>query len=142
MDSDERKYDGDKEALRSEGIQVFDWNEGMSTELQVFSDVPDETVRNLVSLAVEEWDAGRVRDCLERNGLSYDDAMNPKRDLTSEERRCVGAAAQASGGGKPWFKRIDLGEKLGKIVLGVLKSIPGSRTETTLDDLAQWVEEG
>ena len=64
MDSDERKYDGDKEALRSEGIQVFDWDEGMSTELQVFSDVPDETVRNLVSLAVEEWDAGRVRDCL------------------------------------------------------------------------------
>lgn len=43
---------------------------------------------------------------------------------------------------KPWFKRIDLGEKLGKVVLRVLESIPGSRTETTLDSLAQWVEEG
>lgn len=142
MDSDESKYDGDKKALRSEGIQVFDWDEGMSTELQVFNDVPDEVVRNLISLAVDEWDVGRVRDSLERSGLSYDDAMNPKHDLTSEERRCVGAAAQASGGGKPWFKRIDLGEKPGKIVLRVLESIPGSRTETTLDSLAQWVEEG
>lgn len=141
MDSDESKYDGDKKALRSEGIQVFDWDEGMSTELQVFNDVPDETVRDLISLAVEEWDAGRVRNSLDRNGLSYDDAVNPKRDLTPEERRRIGAAAQASGGGKPWFKRIDLGEKLGKIVLGVLKSIPGSRTETTLDGLVQWVEE-
>lgn len=33
MDSDERGYDGDKKALHSEGIQVFDWDEGMSTEL-------------------------------------------------------------------------------------------------------------
>ena len=74
VDSDERNYDGDKKALRSEGVQVFDWDEGVSTELQVFNDVPDETVRNLASLAVDEWDAGRVGDSPERNGLSYDDA--------------------------------------------------------------------
>ena len=39
VDSDERSYDGDKKALRSEGVHVFDWDEGVSTESQVFNDV-------------------------------------------------------------------------------------------------------
>lgn len=139
MDSDEGKYDSEKSAVREEGIQVFDWECGMSTELQLFNDLPDKTVRELISLAVEEWGDERVKGGLSRNGVSFEDVMSTSRCLTPEERRGIGMAAQGSNG-KPWFKRIDLGERLGKVAAGVMDDIAETRTGRTFYDLVQWVE--
>lgn len=140
MDSDEGKYAGEKNAVKAEGIQVFDWDDGMSTELQVFCDVPDETVEELVAIAVEEWGEDRVRNGLKHNGETFGGAMDIPASLTAAVRHNIGMAAQGTGG-KPWFKRIDLGEKLGRAVARVMGDIAETRTGRTLGGLAQWVGE-
>jgi hypothetical protein len=53
-----------------------------------------------------------------------------------QEEDVRGAIAEAAK--KGWFKRIDLGEALGRIVVDALPSIPQTDLATTLDSLAEW----
>jgi hypothetical protein len=46
----------------------------------------------------------------------------------------VGATAKAKG----WFKRTDLGQALGEIVIAALPEIPDSDLATKLNALADW----
>ena len=141
MDSDQRDYESQKQHAKEVGIPIFDWDDGMSIEGQVFNDVPDETVRELVSFAVDEWGKDSVRDCLQANGINLED-MAASTFITAESRGKIANAAQSHKKPGGWYKRIDLGEELGKKVLSVVHQIEDSRLAKTINELAQWVEEG
>ena len=142
MDSDQKGCESEKQHAREVGIPIFDWDDGMSIEGQVFNDVPDETVKELVSFAADEWGKDNVCDGLQANGIILEDIAASTGFITVESRRKIADTAQSHKKLGGWYKRIDLGEELGKKVLSVVHQIEDSRLAKTINELAQWVEEG
>lgn len=142
MDSDQKGCESEKQHAREVGIPIFDWDDGMSIEGQVFNDVPDETVKELVSFAADEWGKDNVCDGLQANGINLEDIAASTGFITVESRRKIADTAQSHKKLGGWYKRIDLGEELGKKVLSVVHQIEDSRLAKTINELAQWVEEG
>lgn len=140
MDSDEQKYEAKKTDARNSGIPVFDWDCGLSTEGQVFKDLPDVGVRELIEATVVDRGEDSVRDRLGKFGLDYGQVSIEGYVFTDEDRVSLAKAAGCSKRGETgWFKRIDSGEKLGAIVVNSLGEISGTRLASTLTELAKWV---
>ena len=55
MDSDLEKEKLDKDALRTKGIFIFDWDDLNAIEEQVFADVPLSIADEIINAAVEEY---------------------------------------------------------------------------------------
>jgi hypothetical protein len=138
VDSD-RPLNPPQDEIEASGVTVFMWPGGVSTEERVMADLPLEVIRTVV---------GRARELLDEDvptaatgpvairlgaaaGSGFDDWL-----AGFQEKQVRGAIAETAK--KGWFKGIDLGEALGRIVVDALPLIPQSSVATTLDSLGDW----
>lgn len=133
MDSDVG-YQSEKDDAKKLGIDVFDWDEGNMTEVQVFADVPGCAIGELLKLAADFKDEQSVRDKLRSRGLDFDQLLTPV-TVSSEDRVALGHLA---GDGR-WFKRVDSGMALGKVVISHKSDLAEESTlYQTLRKLEEW----
>ena len=123
MDSD-TPYQQEKSDAIANGIDIFDWEQGNMTELQVFLDIPDAAVIEMLQIVIDDKGIQSVNDQL--RGINVDfDAISNMICIPEEMRRKLGALAN----NKKWFKNEERGMRLGRVVL----SHEGdARTESTL----------
>lgn len=140
MDSDLSDEESEKQVLRDKGISVFDWDAPNALEEQVFNDIPFNGANELLNIAAEEKGFTSVCDKLNSKGISCtvtdDNIVLPTMDI--ETQRSIGTIAKHNK--SEWYKRIELGEKLGDIVFKYWNLIDeSSKIKTTVNKLSMWV---
>lgn len=141
MDSDKSNEDEKKNAFRGLGISVFDWDSPNALEEQVFFDISTKAAIKLLNLAKEKTSTASICDKLQKEGIIYsvnaDDEIFLS-ELKAEEQIKIGTIAKQKK--SEWYKRIDLGEKLGDIVFEHWDLIDeDSKLKKTVNELSTWV---
>ena len=140
----------DRNTLEAEGVQVFQWSEGVAIEDRIAFDLPWQGVVDVVLLAMEHWGEQAVQDAVaDRMGISSIYLVgNPAewvcRDLDeSKLRSAVGNAAKTHkiGNRKGWFKRVDLAEELADIVIRNYSTIQKKDLGVKIDALRLWAHQ-
>lgn len=147
-DSD-REIQPTADDLRATGISVVQWEDDCALEARLASDLPWTGVGELVQLAISERGEQSVRDSVSAH-------LEPKQNLPSgdpadwtsgsideaELRRVIGdrAAGDKSNKRKGWFKRVDLGEELGRIVASHCDGMHDKDLGKKLKVVRRWVE--
>jgi len=145
MDSDNNDDNAAKLDIRNEGVDVFDWDDGKCLEAQVFADVPDDVVRDLILLAEDLNSRGRVECGLGDQSLDFDELIAEGATYDADTRESLGKAAtwkKADGGkdkDRSWFKNIEKGTRMGEVVLGCRDRLGGKKLLKTIEDIETWV---
>lgn len=144
MDSDLTKEEEEKENARVlHGIPVFDWEEGNALEEQLFSDSPTDIINKLLLIAIENKTYEHVKTKLtgkipDEFLVVTEDSIQINSNITDEMKKMLGTIAKRKN--SEWYKRIDLGEVIGDIILAQLDSFsPESRLITVLSQIESWV---
>jgi len=137
-DSD-TEYSNERDAeLENSSIRVFTWKDGLATEERVIRDLPWAGVAAILKLAIEFYGEESVKDAiaarLQKKGTEFEPIENWTE--TSELRQAIGITAKQ----KDWFKRIDLGEDLGRVIVQHISSIPNSGLAEKIQSLRNWIE--
>ncbi len=147
--------DGDKlnklnpslDELRENGISIFHWSEPNAIEQVLSNDFSWNTLMRMVDLGIEIKGEQSVYESIwSKIGKPKRPAQNNLADwLTSgiteaEIRRAIGEAAKSKGD-KGWFKRIDFGEELGKLIIEDLPNLEGKETLKILSQIESWIYE-
>lgn len=138
MDSDKDTEDDRKRQMREKGIPVFDWDKPNALEEQCFLEMPLSAIQEVIRIAVDEYGCAHVSGKLSAEGIPFTENSGSitVSDLTKEQRKALGKAAKK----KDWYKRIGLGERFGRIVLGNLDKLAADSTfKKTVTSLADWV---
>jgi putative ATP-dependent endonuclease of the OLD family len=139
-DADVKEINEKKDEWQKKGIRIFDWDNSLCLEQQVFRDLSWNGVKTLLqyvkdrylgsfnaaftdhcSTPVEQWvDAGDLRTLIVSE-------FAPKKE--------------DKGSRKEWFKRVDGGEALGDIVFSHLdETKDDTRLKITLTGLSDWID--
>ena len=141
LDSDKPFDRADVARLEQKGAIVHEWPESCSTEERVFLDVRWDTVRALITVAVEYVGADSVKDSInhacQRAGIgSIADLSLPASLDNPALRRAIGRAAKA----KDWYKDIARGERLAEIIMAAQAIMTGKPLTLTIAALRQWID--
>ena len=128
------------------GITIFDWTAPNSIEQQLFHDLPDNLVQQLLDIAVNEKGTETIQTALASKSIPHsiiedqiiltDFSVNVRQNLAS-------LAKQKSKKGRigEWYKRIDLGRMVGDVIFDNWSEIdPNSQTHKTISSIIKWVE--
>lgn len=125
-----------EEDLRSVGVTVFQWAGGVAIEERAFADLPWPGVVEAVQIVFEERSPEGVRSAVASRLKIKDTELGLDPDAwrtvvaEAELRRVLGDLAKKS---KPaWFKRVDLGARLGQVIAAHLEAIPRSGLARTI----------
>lgn len=137
MDSDKEDEQVRKEELKNKGIQIFDWDKPNSIEEQIFYDVPIELANKLIQVAISEKSIEAVKNKL--NGINYiDDHCNLLDGIDDLAKREIGSMAKSKGA--EWYKRIDLGEKIGDLIFSNLDNVDeNAKLRKVITGIIDWV---
>ena len=145
MDADIDSEAEEKKRVEALGIKVFTWESGNAVEEQIFQDVDNVTAEELISLACEAKSFDHVIAKL-NSGFDQDNKPYYKdgekirlyEKVSIEERKNIGTIAKNKN--CEWFKRIDLGEKVGEILFSKYDKIDGTAgLKVTIEQLKRWV---
>jgi len=142
-DSD-KPIDPDEKTLKAANITVALWEGKMATEERITTDIPLSHLQTFIDAAVDEFGEVRVLDAISTKlGTSISalgtDIDNWIDNGNSEEsiRTAVGIAAKKTL--KGWFKNINSGERLGKIVILALDDINGTPLHKSISQIEGWI---
>jgi len=131
--------------LTQAGIKVIHWDEYMSTEQRIFSDLPWELIQETFNLAIEEHEFDSVRDAvafqLDCDPCSLTREVNSWiNDNTDESkiRNALSEAALGSDNRPGWYKRIDKAERLAEIIIKGIPQINHTDLVKKLSALESW----
>jgi len=142
--------DGDKldqlnpppEDLHSKGIGVFHWSKPNAIEQILANDLSWIVLKKMVDLGVESKGEQSVYDTIwNKLGRANHPANNNldnwlANDIPEEDiRKAIGESAKEKG----WFKRIDYGENLGRLIIEDLPSLVNKETTMVLDQIEGWI---
>lgn len=140
-DSDEDVVNDQKQAMAAKGIKIFDCEGANCLEQQVFNDLPWAGIKELLAYVLIAKYSG--------NAISLEDSVKAKypagqafpadwKDVdTAFTRQAVGLAAWK----KEWFKRIDHGEVIGKIIFKYFDAIGDEvHMKKMLTELSNWID--
>lgn len=141
-DSD-RPINPDPASLKILGVQVFQWAGTVSIEERIALDLPLQELKQMIQLAIDivSSDIAVIDAICSRLGSNRatigNDIDSWLTNGISEDkiREGIGKAAKA----RDWFKRIDSGEQLGKVIAPSLPSIQSSDFAEKLTSLGNWV---
>ncbi|MDQ1351096.1 MAG: family ATPase [Acidobacteriota bacterium] len=132
----------DIQTLSQNGVEVIYWEGKVAIEERIALDLPWEAVRQIVDLAVKLKDEQSVFDTIctklksNRNSIGTDiDEWKKQGYSENTIRKAIGESAKE---GK-WFKRVDYGEQLGKIVTSQLNKMPENDLKKKIQALSKWV---
>ena len=114
-DKTEEHVDLSSEA-RAQGIQIFEWENGYSTEDALFNCCPAAVISDLLNLAVERKSADSINSnilAFSENKISLDDCVNRFEDSM---RPVLAKAAKSKKGA--WFKDIEPAENIARTMIG------------------------
>jgi hypothetical protein len=140
-DSDVALKPEELEELKQLGVPIYEWAEASATEVRILGDISERAVQELLEFVYEEWGFESVRDSIKPLlGVSAVvtrefSTWTTEGKTRLEMRRAIAEAAKK----KNWFKRIDLGERVGAIVAKELESGLSGPAATTLGDVERWV---
>jgi hypothetical protein len=134
----------DRQQLENCGVHVVLWEGGVSTEERIALDLPWEALQDLVNAAIEEHTEQAVLSGISSSlgrpvvGLgSRLDSWVANGSSEAEIRTALGKAAKLAKNG--WFKKLDSGETLGRIVFQALPKIPQAPLASSLNLLESWI---
>ena len=144
-DSD-RPIKPDETELKTAGIETVLWPDGMSTEERIASDLPTPDLIEFLSAAANEYDETSILDAVsERLGkkitqFGTDIRIWKKSGIDEAEiRAAIGKTAKTHLNG--WFKDLNRGEILAKIVTDSLNQIPDKSLNQTIKKIENWIHE-
>jgi hypothetical protein len=130
--------------MEQQGVVVVRWDNEMSTEQRIAADLSWEALKQFVSLASQRIGEDSTYDqvCLRlgktRAEIGIDiDVWKTEHFSELQVRNAIGGAAKECD----WFKRIDLGEELGKLVSRDWANLADKDLALKLTQLQNWVYE-
>lgn len=130
------------QALVDAGIRMVYWEGSVSIEERIALDVPWESLKEIVALAVQTKGEGSVFDkicsSLGANRVDIGADIDNWRERGYSEHRIREAVGESAKQGE-WYKRIDHGEDLGRIVVKGLADMPGQDLTLRIEDLGRWI---
>lgn len=138
MDSDKTEEKVQKDELKNAGIFVFDWEEPNAIEEQIFNDIPLSLVTKLIAIAIDEYGLDSVKSRLSEIPYTENDGYLVIDEMDISLKRSIGTIAKTKK--VEWYKRIDLGEKLGNVIFSDFDSIDlNSKLYKVIKDIINWV---
>ena len=142
-DSDE-PIKPDEAELKNAGISVVLWEGTMATEERITTDIPLSLLQTFVDVAIDELGQDRVLGAISTKLGAPITSLGTEiykwiSNGVSEEsiRSAVGNAAKKTL--KGWFKNINAGERLGKIVISALNDIDGTSLQRSISQIESWI---
>jgi putative ATP-dependent endonuclease of the OLD family len=142
LDSDKPELNEKIEEAKNKGVTVIQWDGAVAIEERIAEDVSWDTLKEVVALGAEIR-GDRVFDQICSNlGTSTKDLDGDIDALKSKFpeqkiREAIGKSAKSKN--NPWFKRIDFGKDLGKIIVKNLDSIPATDLCKKVTLLGGWI---
>lgn len=137
-DSDLEIINDEKAQWRANGVSIFDCEDKLCLEQQVFKDLKWDGVKCLLQYAKNEHPSSfdtAFSDYISSSIETWDDS----RDL----RDIIISKFSFGSSGEKWFKAIHHGEALGEIVFKhVDETEQKTHLKTILTDLSDWIDEG
>ena len=147
MDSDIPEEEQKKSEAIARGIQVFSWDDGNAIEEQVFSDCSIDGINKLLQLAIEHKSFDHVKAKIVASFLGTEfpftfndegEQVTVNEDISFEDKKKIGTVAKHKK--SEWYKRIDLGEKLGYIVFRERSNMSAEcNFWKTITELEKWL---
>ena len=138
-----------KKELIDAGAMVFDWDEGLALEQQLFYDVSWEVVKEFLSLYYTNCEKeGASQDEAKKRVFSQVVSILGRKETYNEHwldqekdelRKALGKAAKQ---GKGWYKTIGKGEALGAILFSHFLELDETKStiRKKLDELSNWID--
>jgi AAA15 family ATPase/GTPase len=139
-DSDVVNINTSKKELRVLGISVFDCDNGNSIEQQLFADLSWEQIVQLVDyrLQVDGFDNQSVFQSVysqQQNSPEFSEDWH--KTETKELRSALGSISKKNG----WYKRIDHGEIIGKIIFDDFNNLGADKKiKQMFEQLSNWID--
>ncbi len=139
-DSDVVNINTSKEELRELGISVFDCDNGNSIEQQLFADLSWEQIIQLVDyrLPIDGFDNQSVFQSVysqQQNTPEFSEDWYKTEN--KELRSALGSVSKKNG----WYKRIDHGEIIGKIIFDDFNNLDvDKKTKQMFEQLSSWID--
>jgi hypothetical protein len=138
----------DPAALTAQGIALFQWEGKLATEQRITCDLPFADLQKFFDKACDLHGENRVLEACKTKSKELFPARTTvvgrslqswtKAGATEDEiRKLVGLAAKSTL--NSWFKDLNAGNELGKIVVAALPSIPTTSLAKTVKALERWV---
>ncbi|HAW07864.1 MAG TPA: hypothetical protein DCW42_01645 [Bacteroidetes bacterium] len=140
MDSDLDGIDDLKRmAKETHNIDIFDWDKGNSIEEQIFFDVSELLVEELLQIAVNSKGIDSISSKLTELPICIEDDKVRILEISAEQKRMIGTISKQKK--SEWYKRIDLGEQMGEKIFVNWDSISDKTTlYRTITNLVDWVK--
>ena len=158
MDSDISSEEKQKEEMKDLEIPVFSWEAGNAIEEQIFKDASIQCAEQLIALAVEqrsiqsivarldnEFKGQEKEYCVDTECNAVILCGDDNGKVSIDTLRRIGTVAKGKRNKKgeyegDWFKRIDLGQKMGEIIFKSKDQIKkGSCFRKVMASLLVWV---
>ena len=144
-DSDKPKINEKKSDWKENGISIFDCDDTLCLETQIFRDLPWEAIQELIDYVVKshnkkEEDFKTSLKSKYANSSSFPE--NWKNSDTQEMREALAKASLVNNhNNKPWFKVLHHGEMLGNIIFKHFDDIDkDAHIKITLTELSNWID--
>ncbi|RPF15206.1 ATP-dependent nuclease [Vibrio crassostreae] len=138
-DSDLQKINEKKADWVSRGIDVFDCDEGLCLEQQVFKDLPWSGVLDLLNYASAQALSSFNGVFSEQKGIAVDDW-----EETDVLREIIMSKFSPSKDGKlkrDWFKQQHHGEKIGEVIFKYFNDLSSeSSLHKTISGISKWID--
>jgi hypothetical protein len=132
--------------LTAKGVSVFEWEGKMSIEERIAQDLPLTDLQKLLMLVFETKDDDGKRSLLQSlaDRAKKPEAANVGPNLQlwlqgglsePDLRLAFGKCSKADG----WFKNLNDGQLLGKVIGETLPTIPNSSLAKTINSLEAWI---
>lgn len=118
LDSDRQDANEQKQALKEDGIQIFECEDGNDIEHQIFKDLPWRVIQVLI-LNKDLTSVGELRD-------------------TADVRTRIANLSIVKG--KEWYKRIDKAETLGDTIFMSWNEVPDCHMKRVWSELSEWID--
>lgn len=150
-DSDEPSDNAQKPELVDKKVDIFDWENDLSIEEQVFKDVPWDAVKELLPLAVEKMVVldGKTREEAEQSIFDCTNSFMAYKmtDINGwydqeipELRPALGRAAKKKKT-MEWYKSQTYGELMGNVILKYYDQLAGDcRLKEEIDKISNWMD--
>jgi putative ATP-dependent endonuclease of OLD family len=128
--------------LTNAGIPIILWDDGNSIEQQLFKDIPWSDVIDLLKVIIENNDAlseQSIVDAVKNKYKGEGVLLSNISDWIESDGLRVALGEAAKNNNKPWFKRIDLAEKVFEFALTKLSG--SSVTKKRLLELWSWIQD-
>lgn len=138
-----------KPKFKNDGINVVDCETGLSIEGQIFKDAPWIIVKELLKVYAERLLDEKHSESIEEAYKSIFDSITSKMSTKPQwsdkwyenESQDLRESIAAISGKKSWFKRIDLGEKVGDCILLHYSELEENcHLKKEIDDLSGWMD--